>query len=378
MAGIENMPAVLGWSLQDDILRDVHRQYVTLLCDLMGYCLGKALSSGVPGSELLRERLNELDNQEYERLLLAPETSFRLFFRPNDLHGNISFLSTSAEAEIFKRNPDADALLEKELWSALGDFGAVPQADGFPQRIEAARLGGRLPIDMDSPHALNIPFVDDDRDILQFSHCSERFSAHEKSVVTNRFKLVQQGIEGTSPFASGLVLNFTKVIIARKDSDERTFSSGSSGQYTGRSLLVNVHRGFVSPGLLADAIVHEAIHAVLYMLERIRAWVSNDDLYEGSNARVISPWSGRNLRLRPFLQACFVWFGLLNFWSRPEAALYFDSEEAELFKNRALGGFQFGPLVDRIDTWRPEIDPELVETIDALQQLVNQGAYGRG
>ena len=65
---------------------------------------------------------------------------------------------------------------------------------------------------------------------------------------------------------------------------------------------------------IAEALVHEAIHSLLYMQERCHPWVPAE-LY-APVPRVVSPWRGRNLALRPFLQACFVWYGILQFWGK--------------------------------------------------------------
>ena len=64
--------------------------------------------------------------------------------------------------------------------------------------------------------------------------------------------------------------------------------------------------------MTADALVHEAIHAVVYRLELIE-FLHLDDRASLAQ-QTTSPWSGRSLTLRSFVHACFVWYGLWHLW----------------------------------------------------------------
>jgi HEXXH motif-containing protein len=77
-------------------------------------------------------------------------------------------------------------------------------------------------------------------------------------------------------------------------------------------VLVNPHR--VDEFVLAEALVHESIHAYLFSYEPTARWGLAPGAAEPGV--VMSPWSDRTLDLRAFLHACFVWYGLFFFWSR--------------------------------------------------------------
>jgi hypothetical protein len=370
MPNIALMPDVLEWPEDSVSLRAIHERYKGLLCDLLGFSLGMAIKSEILLASELHERIAALTDEEFDRLLLAPETSWRLLFRGSDLRGNTQFLLDATEAELSARGSSPDCAAE--LWTALGDVGFIRGETGSFIVRRAIHLGGIVPVDMDSPFALKIPLVDDDDGVpIEASATSpEIFSDSERQHVHERLHSVYEGIRLVNVKAADVFDAFTKVLVIRRDLVQGSFSSGSSGQYTGRSVLVNPQQEFVTPGLLGDAMVHEAIHSVLYMLERIKPWVADDELYLGSSARVVSPWSGRRLRLRPFLQACFVWFGLLNFWSAPLAGACFGEEEMSWLKERAVRGFENGRLVEMVAQWRERIDCDLLEAIDVIQRRV--------
>jgi hypothetical protein len=119
---------------------------------------------------------------------------------------------------------------------------------------------------------------------------------------------------------------------------------------------------------VAESLVHEAIHALLYMQERRKAWVTTN-LYQGPQV-LISPWTGSRLPLRPFMQACLVWYGLLNLWCAGLLEDQFDPLHVRARIAVALGGFLQGPLVDRLAPWRAGISDDVVEAIAVLQDQV--------
>jgi hypothetical protein len=121
---------------------------------------------------------------------------------------------------------------------------------------------------------------------------------------------------------------------------------------------------------IADAIVHEAIHALLYMQEQKKSWVYDPDLCKPI-PRVVSPWTGRHLALRPFLQACFVWYGLLHFWCLALSAGAFDSARIRERIVRSGIGFWDKPLLDYIDSYKAALCPDLLKAIQEMQSIVN-------
>jgi hypothetical protein len=130
-------------------------------------------------------------------------------------------------------------------------------------------------------------------------------------------------------------------------------------------VLANLLTAPWTTGAICDAIVHEAIHALVYRLEIIIPLFT--DSAAAAAARAESPWSGRSLDLLSLVHACFVWFGLWTFWTiRPHAM-----PEAIELRNRAEHGFLGAPLSARL---APELyallQPEVQRAIEEMFQYV--------
>jgi hypothetical protein len=111
----------------------------------------------------------------------------------------------------------------------------------------------------------------------------------ERPVAFDRLRMAFELVSATG--LSEFVTTFTKVLVLIRNETAR-FSSGSETRYIGRSVLGNPHSAGIDHLDIAEALVHEAIHALLYMEERPRAWVPAA-LY-APVPRVVSPWTGRN------------------------------------------------------------------------------------
>src|SRR5262249_33229675 len=118
-----------------------------------------------------------------------------------------------------------------------------------------------------------------------------------------------------------------------------------------------------------DSMVHEAIHGFLYMHECVEPWVRGYSLYTDEGA-IISPWSGNLLPVRPFMQACFVWYGLAMSWARHIGVNVFEQERTYCLLGRALNGVRGSSLADLLKPWQAEIRPESVELVAELPGIV--------
>ncbi|WP_326600676.1 radical SAM protein [Streptomyces sp. NBC_01803] len=95
-------------------------------------------------------------------------------------------------------------------------------------------------------------------------------------------------------------------------------------------------------------------------------WARGDRLFD-PRPSVRSPWTGRLLPIRPFLQATFVWYGLLHFWSLALAAGAFPTARAEERRETARRGFLRTPLAELMTPCRPHLSDDVAETITTLQ-----------
>src|SRR5208337_3830771 len=147
-----------------------------------------------------------------------------------------------------------------------------------------------------------------------------------KELALSRLEAAMRALGEADPPVAEFVRHFTLVATV-VTTDESSFSSGSTIQYVGRSMFCNAHLTAIDSAVLAEALVHEAIHSLLYMHELCEPWVRYEGLQDA--IPIESPWTGSRLALRAFLHACFVWFGLVNFWTRAQRASIFPPRRIE-------------------------------------------------
>jgi hypothetical protein len=359
---IETMPRVLTWNDDRAVLERVHDAYIALLCDRLGITLGLiSQADAALGAELAAD-VRRLPDEALLRLVAAPETSYRLLWPRRHRTGDVAaFLRGAVTAEL--------ARLERVLpvptatWTARGDMRFSPDGGVFA----APRVDGLLTVDFDSPYALHV----DLDGMLEVSPVPrEPLSHDEKDVTLTRLRVAKDGIEQTNPIILDVVNIFTKALVVQRDSvAPRLFSSGSSAQYVGRSVLANAHIETVSEIEVAEGLVHEAIHSLLYMQEQQRDWVTSDELY-GPQQRTVSLWTGNPLPLRSYLQACFVWYGLLCFWTQALPSGAFDAARVKERIMQAARGFLGVPVLAQVAPYRSQIAPDVVGAIELIQDHV--------
>ncbi|MDB5718480.1 MAG: hypothetical protein JWM38_1907 [Sphingomonas bacterium] len=358
---IETMPAVLAWSDPGEILDRVHASYIELLCDALGALLKQAEAEAPEAYARLQAELDGASDAAFMRVLQAPETSYRLIWRREGIDERAGFVADAlrVEAALDGGNGDGDCL---GGWTALGDIGFGADA----ARRDNPRLACGVPFDVMSPHAAAV-------DLAGPSALAPRrpFTGPELALVVAKLDEAFAGICGAGDVFRDFVTRFNMVLIAQIDKDdEDLFTSGSTGQYIGRSFITNPHMAIVRPIDLAEAMVHEGIHALLYMQERRVAWVHWPELFDPAKARVASPWTGSILGARPFLQACFVWYGLLHFWAAALGTGAFCPDQVRGRMLIALKGFLAGPLEQRIEEFRDGVDGTVLTAVREMQDRI--------
>jgi hypothetical protein len=295
------------------------------------------------------------------RVLVAPETSYRLLARgQHDLIATGEFLMSAFKAEVARDGGDIP--FQEETWTAVGDM-------CFDQRKAVKRfpvIEEFVPLDFGSPHAINLDFEGFERETPM---PQSEFEPAEIEIIMERLTLARDVIAQTSIDILTFVVQFTKVLVLKRDvTAPRMFSSGSNNHCICRTMLVNAHAETTDAGDVADALVHEAIHALLMMQELKRAW--SHDSRKLVNCRTLSPWTGNNLRLYSFIQACFVWYGLFHFWSIARLRRSYESERIEALLDRARNGFLAESLLEKLGSVKDEVSPEILKAIEAMQANV--------
>jgi len=248
-------------------------------------------------------------------------------------------------------------------WSALGDvmLGDDGAARWWPQ-LEGAQP---IPLDFGSPWAQRL----DLSGRLEFdSSPRPALSAEQVQLIHGRLTSTMALLEQLSPTLPSFVSICTRVLVLQIDPTSAAVASGSNGRFVGRSFIANPQSPDATTDCLAEAVVHEAIHALIYGECLRRPWTDGDAAVEVP--RVESPWTGRALPVRPFLEATCVWFGLVHLWTLALRHERFERDAAHTRLMRSLRGFCRGSLVDRAQPWWPEIRPDVLAAVDSLQARV--------
>lgn len=118
---------------------------------------------------------------------------------------------------------------------------------------------------------------------------------------------------------------------------------------------------------IADGLVHESIHALLYMEEARQGWIT-DRALDVADRVVLSPWSGNMISIRSFLQACFVWYGLASFWAKVlDRAPSSPFTSAPRLLARAVKGFAVASLTNILANYGTGISATVIEAILNMQ-----------
>jgi hypothetical protein len=359
---LESMPEVLRWDGDTVVFREVHDSYVQLLADRLGQELGHLHArDGVLGAPLIMQ-VRTLPEPAFTRFITAPETSCRLLWRASHSDEDVAnFLRCSLAAELARAGDAGDAPAH-DAWTALGDFCLHPDNSTFV----APTLPGLPPLDFDSPYATDLDFSGRAATTLV---PRDRLDVEEQRLVLERLRSAVEGIRRVSTDVDEFVRAFTKTLILQRDPEAPgMFASGSSGQFIGRSVLSNPQLPKVDDVEVAEGLVHEAIHALLYMQEQHKRWVS-PALY-GAEKRTVSPWTGNQLPLRPYLQACFVWYGLLHFWAMALAKGVFPPARVRERIIQSTAGFLDDSFEAPLIAYRDEIADDLLDAISRMREMI--------
>jgi hypothetical protein len=295
----------------------------------------------------------------------------------SELPARILALLSQADAKTLRRVVLAPETTSRVLYAhpggcddrSLGQYLTELLESGPEQPTEVG-----LVVDSDSSAAVCFDYSTLRDGGMRLEHYSDP-AARELAI--GKLASAMRGIDATDRGVASIVRRYTLVANVLVDSENPKFTSGSTSQYVGRSLFCNAHLPSVDTELLADSLVHEAIHSLLYMHELCEPWILDEAVITRCSV-VESPWSGATLMVRPFLQACFVWFGLTHFWMRAQRRSTFQPERVEARLATARGGFLNGPLEARLADYVRYISPTLLELLGAMQEMVLKGDEHQG
>jgi hypothetical protein len=356
-------PSPLAGARRIDLLTSVGSELALALADL------GARFERHARADRARATLDGLDDATLVRILGAPEVSRAVaHYHSTPDPALLDELEGWFAVEAVRGDPGAT--LEVPRWSALGDR-RIPGPDrdatddwGVRGALVAASCHG-IVIDFDSPPARRTPPSSEHRAIRMEAPVA--MAAADRRTAIDKLEAALAALAATCPPAYQLVTTLTRVIMPRQDSVHPTFyTSGSIRTTIGRTALNNPHTPGVTIAQLVSSLVHEAIHAYLYIEERARPLVTDWD--RAFDTTAASPWTGTTLSLPTYLHACFVWYGLRALWRLPALVAYVGDETAHAERTKAERGFA-GGITRPLDAVHTLVAPRIWTTLERIADV---------
>jgi hypothetical protein len=363
---------LLIWQDEAAIVEELKALHVERLAAAFKDATTRLVVLGHLNGGALAGNLRDLSGDAFCRLLYAPEMCAAVTAGSTPFpERTAKVISDWIETELALQN---DLPLATEgRWTALGDYliaSSMPPdlshclTRAGKHSFRGPRVGSDIPIDCGCS---NTPFYAE----TNFLH-AVALNPEELLTAISKIETALAKISEVSRGAYHFVAAFTKGLLLQKHlvrTDQ--FWSWSSGAAIGRSVLVNPHLPAADASVIAEAIVHEAIHNMLCTAELEGSFVA--DFPAVLNCDIVSPWTGARLKLAPFLHACLVWFGLWGFWSAARGSTAFFQDQVERRIAFTAAGFYKGPLLQRIEASAPYIRGGLCHLITEAQLIVLAG-----
>jgi|HubBroStandDraft_2_1064218.scaffolds.fasta_scaffold00045_8 hypothetical protein len=333
------VPRVLAWQESDQILTSIQDWYFERVWDRVSLGFSAICAQDREIGSVLIDLFETLPESGALRFLAAPETHMRTSIWGISPTRHVEFFRNALVAEQIR---SGNRLVTEECWSALGDY--VYTANDPPPGMEqtgdtpgfsAPLIQSCIPVDFASPSC---------RTIRPSLKAFEPYTSIELLELCAMLNEAMAKISSVSHSAAALIRGFVRVLVVRKQANKRTsWGSSSEPPYIGRVFLRNAET--VNIAAIANGLVHESIHQILSTIELSQTFVKPG----AKEPQVRSPWTGRELGLRTYLHACFVWYGLARFWWMAiKGQSPFPREDAEVQLRRALSGFRQANPVDNV------------------------------
>jgi hypothetical protein len=193
----------------------------------------------------------------------------------------------------------------------------------------------------------------------------EQLRPPEAARATHKLEFALANVHAIAPAAFELMREQVRVICVRVDRRAETaVGSSTSWSRPGHVGLTNVHLDYATEARIANALVHEAMHCLMFLAAREQPFLP--DLEDRRGCRGRSPWTGRELPVATLVQAVYVWYGLVHFWSRAALARVFESGSVRAVLNEAAAGF-LAPGFDA--TLQLIVDLGLTELADSFLMM---------
>lgn len=364
-----NYPEILCWGRSSIELADVvYESYLDVL-----------ISTFV-------DRVSEPDNDQSSRFWSLPKASIRRIMEAPETYNQLvrairgpdhrfdCHIRDSVDVEMARHSSKEDRYAAKK-WSATGDlfFDVTdePEFDECGWRIggyfAAHLLGNKLPLDNQSIHARRSMPVAPFRSV-QFGD-PEPMSLNEERTAASKIVESFDMVEAMVPCAATFILRYAKSLVLRKNSlSSGVFQSASRNAFIGQIVFLNAHEPHVDREYIAESLVHESIHSLLWRAEILDHFIVDSNKPLGTTR---SPWSGEQIYYYTLLQACLVWYGIYCFWSKVlSQTSLFRKERVAFLCERAKLGFLVDDYEASLGSHRDNLKHGVYETFIELRNRV--------
>jgi hypothetical protein len=199
-------------------------------------------------------------------------------------------------------------------------------------------------------------------------------SDQEVESILKRLMYAFDSVESVNKTLFDMIQRILRMIVIRKDKGESSkFSSSSWPGLVGTIALTNAHHSDIEDARIIDAIVHESIHSLLYIVEYFEPFYNSDSVRLAFKA--VSPWSGSTLYLHSYVHACFVWFGLWCFWSLAIETGQFSKASVGFFQDRSCQGFLGQNVLAYLGDGQFQITETVRSAIRTMQEIVIRSCH---
>lgn len=341
---------------RSDLYAKARERYVEAQQDrLAGFAGGLHRTHPDVFEELMRA-VTGATAQDLERVIIAPRVTQRLrtCASPSEaatLAQDIAEHLATEEAVRSRRG------LGESTWTALGDAELGP--DGSVRRPVV--VDGLYSVDVASPQALSM----DAQSSLCGQECRPPLTRTDILAIQRRLEEAMDLLSAAAPPFAALVSTCALNTVVVRDAG-LNFSSSTHGLYIGRVVLGAGDWTSTTVAQVADALVHEAIHCFLLMVDS-KEPLLRDDLAADRLDPVPSPWTGNPLPVPTYVHALMVWYALLTLWTQIGQSDALPAAVGARMLERARRGFVGADPVARLG---PEAQALLnTSTIDCLEAL---------
>jgi hypothetical protein len=303
--------------------------------------------------------LGALSASRLKEVLRSPQFVAQIIrWRRHGIPLDTAFLGETLLSELVLEGKISE--LPISLWSVRGDVKLVPE-DGTVRHYQTPWLiPDRIAIDENSLQTF--PYDgESEKLLLPLADC-DAIAVRER--LTDCMNRLTAAVFPAFQFAQTFL---TQVSLRFEPGAPTKVNSSSFSQYIGLALLVNPHLAGVDIEKLADSMVHESIHSMLFMLEELEPPFLLDPM--SAKIMVKSPWSGNVINLHAYLHACLVWYALFWFWLHAASTGKFSAERCAAFREKARSGFRHQPS-QLIAQYHKLCSPQIVSHLRIVESIM--------